>query len=382
MSNIHIEVHAIQTLPPSNVNRDDTGSPKTATFGGVRRARVSSQAWKRAMRLHFAESLGKEDQGIRTMSTVERIAKAISEINPELSDEAAALASKALGATGIKIAKPKAKKEGVEPEFETTGYLLFVSQQQVNALAQLAVDAVANDEDVARKKKEAQALIKGKNSIDLALFGRMVADNADLNVDAAAQVAHALGVSRVENEFDYYTAMDDVKEQSGSEDAGAGMIGTIEFNSSTLYRYATVSAHLLQENLGSAEATRRAIALFIDAFVKSMPTGKQNTFANRTLPDGLVVTIRSDQPVSLVGAFENPIRTDSGASVAATAAKRLAAYKAELEEAYGNKPDLVLVQGVGAVGEELGAIGERLSLPELLAKVDNYLAEAIPTSED
>lgn len=382
MSNIHIEVHAIQTLPPSNVNRDDTGSPKTATFGGVRRARVSSQAWKRAMRLHFAKSLGEEDQGIRTVSTVERIAKAISEINPELSNEAAALASKALGATGIKIAKPKAKKDGVEPEFETTGYLLFVSQQQVNALAQLAVDAVANDEDVTGKKKEAQALIKGKNSIDLALFGRMVADNADLNVDAAAQVAHALGVSRVENEFDYYTAMDDVKEQSGSEDAGAGMIGTIEFNSSTLYRYATVSAHLLQENLGSAEATRRAIALFIDAFVKSMPTGKQNTFANRTLPDGLVVTIRSDQPVSLVGAFESPIRSDSGASVAATAAKSLAAYKAELEEAYGNKPEVVLVQGIGAVGEELGAIGERLSLPELLAKVDNYLAEAIPTSED
>ena len=145
-----------------------------------------------------------------------------------------------------------------------------------------------------------QEALKNYPSVDLALFGRMVADEPSLNYDAAAQVAHAISTHAVHNEYDYFTAVDDCTSEDNS--GGRTHLGTVEYNSSTLYRYATVNAAELVRYLG--EDTPKAVRNFAEAFITSMPTGKQNTFANRTRPDAVYVTVRRDQPVNMAGAFE------------------------------------------------------------------------------
>ncbi|WP_098755675.1 type I-E CRISPR-associated protein Cas7/Cse4/CasC, partial [Nocardia farcinica] len=272
MTRLFIDVHILQTVPPSNVNRDDTGSPKTAVYGGVRRARVSSQAWKRATRTEFRSLVDPASLGVRTKRVVELIAERIGEIDHDSEelrepDNRVAAAVQVLKGAGIVLEKPKKRKDEVVDPVEQSKYLLFLSANQIDRLAQLAIAAAKG---ATLDKSAAKAAANGADSIDVALFGRMVADSTDLNVDAAAQVAHAISVHGVNNEFDYYTAVDD---RSPEDNAGAGMIGVVEFNSSTLYRYATLDLGMLEKNLGSAEATVLAVEAFAKAFVRSMPSG-------------------------------------------------------------------------------------------------------------
>ena len=285
---IYLDIHILQTVPPSCVNRDDTGSPKTARYGGVTRARVSSQAWKRAVRLMFRDMFSKDEVGIRTKRVVELVKERITALKPD-AEKPEKLAADALSNAGVKLAKDNAG----------TDALFFLSAAQASALARLAV---AGEKD---KNAYKQAL-KDNPSVDIALFGRMVASDPSLNYDAAAQVAHA--THEVRNEFDYFTAMDDLAPE---DNAGAAHLDTTEFNSCTMYRYATVGIHELAGHLGAEEAVR-AVVNFVRAFCLSMPTGKQNSFANRTAPEAAYVTIRGDQPVNLAGAFERPVRSFAG----------------------------------------------------------------------
>ncbi|YAL82094.1 type I-E CRISPR-associated protein Cas7/Cse4/CasC [Dermacoccaceae bacterium W4C1] len=305
---MYIDIHVLQSVPPSNLNRDDTGSPKSAVFGGVRRARVSSQAWKKAARADFSRLLDKSDLGVRTKRVVELIADREAELQPGIDPQQAVIeAAEVLKAAGldIKVLKAKKVKEGEDPAPDADGssYLVFLSQHQITRLAELALA------EGKPNRAEARAAFDQDHGIEVSLFGRMVADDASLNVDAGVQVAHAISTHAVVEESDYYTAVDELNKE---DESGAGMIGTIEFNSSTLYRYATINVPLLQENLGDADATARAVRAFVRAFVLSMPTGKQNTFANRTLPAAVVVAVRADQPVNLVGAFESPVFAGRG----------------------------------------------------------------------
>ena len=197
--------------------------------------------------------------------------------------------------------------------------------------------------------------LKASPSVDIALFGRMAASEPTLNYDAAAQVAHAISTHAVQNEYDYFTAVDDLQTE---ENAGAGHLGTIEFNSSTLYRYATVNAIELAKTLGK-ENVAMAVKKFGQAFALSMPTGKENTFANRTFPDMVYITLRSDQPVNLCGAFENPIKkSDKG--YAAASESRLMEYAQKVYSQFAAKPD----------EEWLNDISSELSLPELLSQLE------------
>ena len=359
---ISVDIHILQTVPPSNINRDDTGSPKTATFGGVLRARVSSQAWKRATRNAFAEHFPPSDLGVRTKRVVELLANEIGNQDPARTGEVAQkLAAAALTAVDIKLTTPKVAKGRPTPP-EESGYLLFLARHQIAALAELAI--TADDAGTTIDKRAAKAAADTHHSVDVALFGRMVADDSTLNVDAAAQVAHALSVHSVANEYDYFTAVDDAKE--GEDETGAGMIGTVEFNSSTLYRYATVNVTGLLANLGTDEATARAVQEFVRAFVTSMPTGKQNTFANRTLPEAVVVQVRDTQPVNLVGAFEEPVVVPAGVGRLNEAASRLAAHAQRIDEAYGTTPIESFVVLAAAAAEPLSLLGRRVSLGELV----------------
>lgn len=369
MTSTFVDIHVLQTVPPSNMNRDDTGSPKTAIFGGVRRARVSSQAWKRATRLDFQRSLDAQDLGVRTKRVVELVADEVLRLAPEAPEPPEAVraaAASVLTAAGIKV--QPARKRGAPDE---SGYLILLSRLQIEALAALASESLRSGS--APNKKAAHAVLKDKNSVDLALFGRMVADVTDLNVDAAAQVAHAISVHAVETEYDYFTAVDDHKHDDAEEDAGAGMIGTVEFNSSTLYRYATVDVAQLAKNLVGDVEVRRGVEAFVRSFVRSLPTGKQNTFANRTLPDAVVVAIREDQPVNLVGAFEKAIVAGGGGTVEA-AAQALATYAREVMDAYGTSAAATWVVGVGARTAPLEALGKRTTFDALVAAVGETVA--------
>lgn len=374
----YVDIHLIQSVPPSCINRDDTGSPKTAVVGGVKRHRVLSQAWKKATRDEFKHLLPAEKVGIRTKRIVKILADEIKQKNPNLAEEAVALASDCFTAGGVKVIDPKKKgNDSDEPIVPESGYLFFVSNQQIEALAKLAVDSKASDLPI--DKKEAKLILKNFNSVDLALFGRMVADAPELNVDAACQVAHAISTHRVQTESDYFTALDEEKARTVGEDAGAGMIGQVEFVSSTLYRYATINVDALVSNLGSDTVALQAVSAFITAFARSMPTGKQNTFANRTLPEALLVQVRDDQPLSLASAFEQAVRPGIAGGYSTGSVEVLVKRLAEIQEAF----DLEAVETLAvATGEsnlkELEKVAKVTSLKSLVTDVVETLSSRVP----
>lgn len=359
---LYVDVHVLQTVPPSNINRDDNGTPKHALYGGVRRARVSSQAWKRATRMAFADAIPKQDLATRTKRISSMLAATLTARTDLDAQQAARLATALLVPLGVKAGK----------KADDTAYLLFFGRRQLDAIAGLVAEqasslAAFSDADL-KKHCDALPIIDTLNQghpIDVALFGRMVADTKGLNVDAAVQVAHALSTHGVETEFDYYTAVDD----ENTEDSGAGMIGTIEFNSATLYRYTTVSVHQLLENLADPQATADAVRHFIDAFVRCMPGGYANSFAPRTLPHLVLVALREDQPVNLVGAYEKAVRGGSD-GIAEKSARRLAAEFKAANETWGTTPTARFATYYPGEGDEVktivDALGAPVALPRLL----------------
>lgn len=365
-----IDVHVLQTVPPANLNRDDQGNPKEALFGGVRRSRVSSQAWKRATRMHFANHLPETDLGTRTRQIAGDLAGRI-ERRTELGPEQSARLGAALAAQlGIKAGK----KAG------DTAYLLFVGNRQLDNVVEL-ITARA-DELAALDDKELAATVDklpvrdqfaDGHPVDVALFGRMVAEIPALNVDAAVQVAHALSTHQTELEFDYYTAVDDLNKRE--ETSGAGMIGTIGFNSATLYRYATIGLEKLRENLGETQAVLEAVDLFVDSFARSVPTGYGNSFAHRTRPSLLAVAVRDDQPVNLVSAFEKPVASPRG-GIAELSARRLAEEHLRGCAQWGDAPAYTAVTHAfdsEAAPQLTEAFGVSLSFPELRSSLLDHL---------
>ena len=349
---LYVDFHVLQTVPPSCINRDDTGSPKTAIYGGVTRARVSSQAWKHAMRQAFVEEslLDEEDVGKRTKKVTELVEKEIAALAPDM--DAAKLAKKTLDNAGIKN------------DEKGTKALFFISQAQIKALAQLAVEECAD-------KKEYKKALSTAPSADIALFGRMVADDPSLNFDAAAQVAHSISTHAVQNEYDYFTAVDDCQVE---DNAGAGHLGTVEYNSATLYRYATVNVMELERHLGAKKAAE-VVRSFGEAFIRSMPTGKQNTFANRTLPDAVYVTIREDQPVNLCGAFERAVRK-STEGYAEPSKSALQAYAQQLYQSFAEAPAKSFTVGTG-----LEALAPAQPLNTMLDALEEAVKENLTGNE-
>ena len=360
---VFVDIHVLQTLPPSNPNRDDTGAPKSATFGGVQRMRISSQAIKRATRQDFEGKIDDGNYGVRTKKIVELVARTITEKRPDLEAESIELAEMGLKAIGFKLTEPRGDKS--DKELKEAGFLVFLSAKQIEHVAD-ALISVAREDDPATAFKELKprSLVDTNHSIDIALFGRMVAEPNALNVDAACQVAHAIGVGVVEHEYDYYTAVDDEKKRNDEADEGAGMIGTIEFASATVYRYATLNVDLLRENLGDDAVADRAVELFVDSFVRSMPTGKVTTFANRTLPDAVLVQVRDDQPINMSGAFEEPIVAGQR-GFAEPAIKRFVEFEARLRELTGLEAVESLVSWTTPRGESFSELGKQVRLASL-----------------
>lgn len=369
-NNLYVDINVLQTVPSSNLNRDDAGAPKTALYGGVSRSRVSSQSWKRAIRQAF-EANGMP-LATRTQKVPQLLINRICELAPKL-DYADVVQKVQIfldkDPKGSKRTKIVKVIQADDSSYETKS-LLMVSRGQIDKLARYVLEHENLDDREA--VKEIKAIMRGKQPIDLALFGRMVADNPELNVDAATQVAHALSTHEVVPEFDYYTAMDDEKAEDQN---GAAMLGTIEFNSATLYRYANINVRELSDNLGTDDAVAGVID-FIKAFLLSMPSGKQNTFANKTLPSYVMVTVRPDTPVNLVSAFEKPVTSREGYLKASE--KRLEnTYQVIADQQLVDTPllNVVLSSFKSTVGTQVQ------TLPEFLDAITESLTKAVQDAD-
>jgi CRISPR system Cascade subunit CasC len=370
-----LDVHVVQSVPPSCLNRDEAGSPKTAVYGGVRRARVSSQAWKRAVRKVFEADPGFAHQaGIRTRRLPQVIGDRVTAAHPALAETADLIGLAAASAVfKIKQAAPrKPGGRGRPPSGRpVTEYLLFLGEEQVDrvvaALGMVAADLAASGDDFDRLKAVVAPLgldrlgVTG-HPVAVALFGRMVADSPETGVDAACQVAHAISTHRLsENQFDFFTAVDDVAADAGER--GTGMIGAIEFSSATLYRYACVDMRSLVINLdGEADRALDAAVAFAKAFALSMPSGRRTTFANNTRPDFVLLNVREDQPVSLVGAFEEPVSEDGGGLIGPSVSALLR-YAADQDVAYSSRPAASLAICPAWLGDALDR-DQRITTPE------------------
>lgn len=342
-----IELHVLQNIAPANLNRDDTGSPKDAIFGGYRRARVSSQAWKRAVRTTFDQDtlLPKDQLAVRTKRLVDEIERQlVAAGRPTGTAEQVAIAL----LQGVQI---RADQDG-EQEPWLTQYLLYLGAGEIDALAKVANDhwdalsaAVVRAEGGQRaRKKDARAFIPdevqratmtildGGKAADLALFGRMLADLPSRNIDGASQVAHAISTHAVEFEFDFYTALDDL---NPAEETGAGMMGTVEFNSATFYRYTNVDLNQLIKNLpGDRELALATLRAYAQAFLTAMPSGKQNSFAAQNPASVAVAVVRQHGRWSLANAFVEPVPLRRG-DLLGESVTRLGDYWSRLTELYG-----------------------------------------------
>lgn len=371
---LNVDIHALQSIPPSLINRDDTGAPKSAVFGGTPRQRVSSQSWKRAIRKFFEDNFDPEQIGDRSKRLPEKIARKLEDAGLEQA-EAISRTEQLFKAAKIKTSVQKLSKKDIENGVEAnpypeTGYLLFLSQHQIDR----AVSELLERDGENLKKKAAQEILDTGHSVDMSMFGRMVTDNAAYNVDASVQVAHALGIHASAPEFDFFTAVDDLAEEG--EETGAGMLGTVQMMSSTLYRYATVNVDSLAENLDSRENAFQATEQFIDAFIKSMPTGKINTFANQTLPELVYITVRDSRPISLVNAFESPVEATESASRREVGAQKLAEEAHNIETIYGFTPRAAFVLGIGELTKPFQNLAETITLPDLKDKISDELRRA------
>lgn len=380
MSNTFLDVHIIQTLPPSNLNRDDTGSPKSARFGGVRRARVSSQAWKRATRTHFSSYLPVEDIGVRTRRIKGLLIEKLLNRYPEYETEIPRIVSAVVLVLLKQESKKTKKSDSVRAEKDedkNSQYLLFVGNRQIDNIVKTLGDNFSSLIEL--KDKELFDFIKqigisdlfqSTPSFDIALFGRMVADVPSYNIDASCQVAHALSTHGVEAEFDYFTAVDDLL---GANETGAGMIGTIEFNSATFYRYASLDINQLFKTLDNSSSIVTATIAFLESFIKSVPTGYQNSFAHQTLPELILVAIREDQPINLIGAFEKPVVANEK-SISTISSEKLIEHFKAINKMYSSDP----VASIAAYLPSIELEGfTPVTVPDLVSKVEGCIANRI-----
>ena len=329
-----IELHLIQNFVPANLNRDDTNNPKDCEFGGHRRARISSQAFKRAIR---KEPVFSETTKVRLAERSNRMTKPIVEKLVEAGkpeDDAKLVANEMVAAYYSKKEKMDDKKP------DRTLFLVYFAQSEIESLVKTILEQWDEALKTARDEKPMAKFVKQlvddtkyrTSAPDIALFGRMLADKTELNVDAACQVAHAISTHRVNMEMDFYTAVDELQTAEEDEGAGAGMMGFTNFNSSCFYRYACIDFDQLVDNLGGdRDLARRTVEGFLRAAIDAIPTGKQNSFAAQNPTSLAVALVREDgKSWNLANAFEEPVRARRETGIIVPSIEALDTYWGEL----------------------------------------------------
>lgn len=314
----HLELHILQSVPVSCLNRDDLNSPKTAIFGGVQRARVSSQCWKRAIRDMAKEETPLFFNGLRTRNIIEPLWKNL---------ENGGLSGEELKKAIDEIVAALKNKVDTEKRVKT---LLFTTQTELKMIS-----------DEYLKNKDAKKAIKagGKNfmrdAADICLFGRMVADDQDMKVEGVSYFSHAISTHKVDNEIDYFTAIDDFPSKG---DSGAAMNSTLEFNSATYYRFAALNLDMLKDadHLESMKPDERKeiVKTFVKATLAAMPIARKGSMNGNTLPGYVLCVVREKgHPIQLVNAFEKPVSGKDG--VFEKSVERLKAEYKTLKETWG-----------------------------------------------
>jgi CRISPR system Cascade subunit CasC len=355
---VKIELHLLQNFAPSNLNRDDTGAPKDCEFGGHRRARISSQCQKRAVRQAFElqELVDEQHRGARTKRLAQRVAEELRDVHSLDFELAVELATGAIDGVGL-----GRNKKGEGDDLWKTEYLLFVPRAIVSDIAKAlhehrevlaGAGAPTSEEGKKESKKDAKKAAKGaypkevrtsveallakaSRAVDVALFGRMLADKPDWNIEAACQVAQAISTNRVQMDFDFFTAVDDLKPK---DTAGSDMMGTVQFNSSCFYRYAVLDVATLSSNLdGDVALTKLAVKAFVQGFISAIPTGMQNSMAAHNFPSyALAVAREQGQPLSLANAFLKPARPrGEEVDIVDDSVAKLESYAFRLRDAVG-----------------------------------------------
>ncbi len=285
LRNTRIEYHILQSFPVTCLNRDDVGAPKTAVVGGTTRARVSSQCWKRQVRLAL------HDFGIKLAMRTKKVDEVIRKACLErgASEEQAQ-------ACGEMIAKALTKDT-----------LHFFTEGEAGAFADHAQGKQFDAGQI--KEKEIHKLAKKSinpavDGIDIALFGRMVAQAAELNVEAACSFAHAISTHRVANEVEFFTALDDLQEEPGS-----AHMGSLEFNSATYYRYISLDLGQLWQTLGG-EALPQTVEAFTKALYVALPSARQTTQSGASPWEFARILVRRGQRLQVP--FETAVRPREG----------------------------------------------------------------------
>lgn len=398
-----IEIHLLQNHAPSNLNRDDTGSPKECTFGGTRRARISSQCLKRSIRRSefFQDAFEQSDLGTRTRRLPELVRERF--LQDGHSEDIAKIAARKASGFGTNEGKEQAEKNG---KF-ATAQTMFLTQADIAAVTGVLLNAAREAGDAkkfeALKAAELQTEARQKGfrpiSVDVALFGRMTTSEALRDVEATCQVAHALSTHKVDHEFDYFTAADDLRDSGAEseEDAGADMLGDVEFNSACYYKYFSIDLKGLADNLcganlkghtpGEADIARArelasaAVLALLEGACRVTPSGKQNSFAAHQLPAAVWIEVRPNRaPVSYANAFVDAVSpgrdyeavkaaTGRGADLVASSLFKLNAHAAALTTGFDLKSVARLVlapefsdfkpEGMEKIAA-LGALKERL----------------------
>jgi CRISPR system Cascade subunit CasC len=294
-----VQLHLLTFYPPANLNRDDSGRPKSAVMGGAPRLRVSSQALKRAWRTSDAFARALEGHlAERTQRIGDVVEKHLLEKKAKAND-ARRVAREIAGIFG------KVKKETHKnPTY--TEQLAFISPEEIETALRLAESRLAGGEPIETSKLAEGVLQKSDTAADIAMFGRMLADNPDFNREAAVSVAHAITTHRVVVEDDYYTAVDDLK--THEEDAGAGFIGEAGFGSGVFYLYLVVDRDLLVKNLkGDKALARSALEALVEAAATVGPRGKSASFASFARASYALIERGDGAPRTLAAAFVEPV---------------------------------------------------------------------------
>lgn len=360
-----IDVHILQSVPFANLNRDDTNSVKTVQYGNALRTRVSSQSWKRAARTVFEDHIG--ESALRTRRIAERVTRLL-----EQRGWPVGLAQRAGGhiavASGIKF--ELAKKPGDTKETVTnkvlTNAMVYVPEAAVTELADLAErhrEELEKSKDINKPSDksvlpadEVETVLRSRNGV-INLFGRMLAEIDDADVDGAVQVAHALTTHETDVELDYFSAVDDVT-AIWDDATGSGHMGHAEFSAGTFYRYATLDLRDLTANIGDDPASARDLsAAFLTAFITSLPQAKKNSTAPHTIPDLVHICVRSDRPLSYAAAFEQPVRAGAQGGFAGISRTRLDTYAQAAHALLGTRG--LLASGWAGLDPDLTSLGRR-----------------------
>jgi CRISPR system Cascade subunit CasC len=380
-----IQIHMLQNYAPSNLNRDDTGSPKSAYFGGVLRGRISSQCLKRSIRLSERFEQTFRDKGLLADRTT-RLPALIGDELRAMGVDATVIDDIVARARGIGSESDRRRGEAAQsdrrrggtPEGKApleTRQLIFIGQKERRILAEklLALYRELGKAEWASSKIADITKAVGPSlprSVDVAMFGRMTTSDAFEDVQAAVQVAHALSANALMQEFDYFTGVDDL-----SGEPGVPIIGDVEYNSSTYYKYINVHWEQLLANLGGdVGIARDAVYALLEAAATAQPSGKQNSFAAHNLPDLILVELRTKNlPVSYANAFLRPARYAPPHTLMDDAVAKLNRHM----ESVGQTYDLANMdqRALTAVGEYTLPAAE--VLPSLSALQD-WLADRLP----